>query len=101
LEVQPEGGEEMEESIRGVPFVSIAGVTGITVPPREPEALAAITRLLNNAELRARYRAAGARRVRDEFSLETVTARTLDLYDEVLSDDTSASSDATRRSLAL
>jgi hypothetical protein len=30
-----------------------------------------------------------------------MTARTLALYDEILSDDTSASSDAPRRSLAL
>ena len=68
-----------------MPFVSIDGVTGITVPPREPEALAAITRLLNNAELRARYGAAATRRVREEFSLDAMTVRTLALYDEILS----------------
>jgi glycosyltransferase involved in cell wall biosynthesis len=86
----------------GVPFVSIDGVTGITVPPREPEALAsAITRLLDNPELHARYGAAGARRVREEFSLDAMATRTLALYDEILSGGASASSDAPRRSLAL
>jgi glycosyltransferase involved in cell wall biosynthesis len=86
----------------GVPFVSIDGVTGITVSPREPEALAAaITRLLNNAELRARYGAAATRRVREEFSLDAMATRTLTLYDEILSSGASASSDLPRRSLAL
>jgi glycosyltransferase involved in cell wall biosynthesis len=85
----------------GVPFVSIDGVTGITVPPREPEALAAaITRLLDNRELRARYGAAAARRVREEFSLETMVARTLTLYDEILSGGASALSDPPRKMLA-
>jgi glycosyltransferase involved in cell wall biosynthesis len=100
--VQPEGGRRNGRVDSVVPFVSISGVTGITVPPREPEALAsAITRLLDNPELRARYGAAATRRVRDEFSLETVTARTLALYDEILSDDASASSDAPSKMLAL
>jgi glycosyltransferase involved in cell wall biosynthesis len=86
----------------GVPFVSIDGVTGITVSPREPEALAAaITRLLNNAELRARYGAAATRRVREEFSLDAMATRTLTLYDEILSSGASASFDLPRRSLAL
>jgi rhamnosyl/mannosyltransferase len=86
----------------GVPFVSIDGVTGITVPPREPEALAsAITRLLDNPELRARYGATAARRVREEFSLDAMATRTLDLYDEILTSSASASSDVPRRSLAL
>jgi len=51
--------------------------------------------------LRARYGAAGARRVRDEFSLETMTARTLDLYHDILPDLASASSDAPSKMLAL
>jgi rhamnosyl/mannosyltransferase len=87
----------------GVPFVSIDGVTGITVPPREPEALAAaITRLLDNPELRARYGAAATRRVREEFSLEAMASRTLDLYHDILPElAASASSDAPSKMLAL
>ncbi len=86
----------------GVPFVSIDGVTGITVPPREPEALAAaITRLLDNPDLRARYGAAATRRVREEFSLETMASRTLDLYHNILPELASALPDAPSKMLAL
>jgi len=86
----------------GVPFVSIDGMTGITVPPREPEALAAaITRLLDNPDLRARYGAAATRRVREEFSLEAMASRTLDLYHDILPELASALSDAPSKMLAL
>jgi glycosyltransferase involved in cell wall biosynthesis len=69
----------------GVPYVSPDGLTGITVPPREPEALAqAITRLLDDSELRQRYGAAAIRRVRAEFTLERMARRTLDLYREIV-----------------
>jgi rhamnosyl/mannosyltransferase len=69
----------------GVPFVSPDGVTGITVPPRDASALArAITRLLDDAELRGRYGAAGFRRVRSEFTLRQMAARTRQLYREIV-----------------
>jgi rhamnosyl/mannosyltransferase len=70
----------------GVPFVSLDGVTGITVPPRSPEQLAAaINRLLDDPHLRARYSAAALHRARGEFSVEKMTKRTLEVYYEVLS----------------
>jgi rhamnosyl/mannosyltransferase len=70
----------------GVPFVSIDGLTGITVPPRDPVSLAqAITRLLDDADLRARYGAAAIRRVRSQFTAERMGARTLALYREIVS----------------
>ncbi len=69
----------------GVPFVSPNGVTGITVPPKSEHALAdAITTLLDNGYLRAQYGRAARMRVQQEFSLEVMTSRTLDLYNEVL-----------------
>ncbi|MGH7918125.1 MAG: glycosyltransferase, partial [Candidatus Binataceae bacterium] len=71
----------------GVPYVSIDGVTGLTVAPRAPETLAgAINRLLDDTALRAQYGAAAARRVREEFSLDLMARRTLALYHEVLGD---------------
>jgi glycosyltransferase involved in cell wall biosynthesis len=70
----------------GVPFVSVDGLTGITVPPRDPVSLAqAVTRLLDDAELRAHYGAAAIRRVRSEFTAERMAARTLALYREIVS----------------
>jgi glycosyltransferase involved in cell wall biosynthesis len=68
----------------GVPFVSIDGETGITVPPGSPEAIAnAVNRLLDDRELRETYGCAAARRVRTEFSLDLMARRTMDMYDEV------------------
>jgi rhamnosyl/mannosyltransferase len=70
----------------GVPFVSPDGVTGITVPPADPDALAgALTRLLGDPALRARLGAAGRARVAGELSAETMARRTLDLYRAVAS----------------
>jgi glycosyltransferase involved in cell wall biosynthesis len=81
----------------GVPFVSIDGRTGITVPPRDPVSLAqAITRLLDDAELRARYGAAAIRRVRSEFTAERMAARTLALYREIVSAERADTSNGTR-----
>lgn len=68
----------------GVPFVSLHGETGLTVPPRDPLALAeAINRLLDDPILRARYGAAAQRRVEREFSEEIMARRTLQLYAKV------------------
>lgn len=65
----------------GVPFVSIDGQTGITVPPCDSEALAhAIGLLLDHDDVRRRFGAAARRRAAEEFSVERMAARTLDLY---------------------
>ncbi|MGB6941370.1 MAG: glycosyltransferase [Bryobacteraceae bacterium] len=69
----------------GVPFVSLHGQTGLTVPPEDPQALAAaITRLLQDPALRANYGEAARMRARQEFSLETMSSRVADLYQAVL-----------------
>jgi glycosyltransferase involved in cell wall biosynthesis len=68
----------------GVPFVSLDGETGLTVPPGNPQALAAaINRLLDDQGLRQSLGQAGVRRARQEFSLDTMLRRTLALYENV------------------
>lgn len=68
----------------GVPFVSIDGVTGITVPPKEPAALArAVNRLLDDDQLRANFGAAARHRVQEEFTADLMAKRTLELYSRV------------------
>jgi glycosyltransferase involved in cell wall biosynthesis len=69
----------------GVPYVSRDGESGLTVPPRQPAALAAaINRLLGDAALRERFGRAARDRVEREFSTDTMVARTLELYRDVL-----------------
>ena len=68
----------------GVPFVSVDGVSGLTVPPADAEALAkAMNLLLQNPELRARFSAAARQRVEQQFSVGMMLDKTWDLYREV------------------
>jgi glycosyltransferase involved in cell wall biosynthesis len=68
----------------GVPFVSLDGMTGITVPPQDSEALSsAINLLLDDPVLRAAYGDAARSRVREKFSLQGMVASTLHLYEQV------------------
>ena len=67
----------------GVPFVSIDGETGITVPPGSPETIAAaVNRLLDDAALRSNYGNAALRRVQNEFNLDLMVRRTIEVYRE-------------------
>lgn len=73
----------------GVPGVSLDGVSGFTVPPGDPMALArAITLLLDDDKLRARFGQAGIARAKLEFSVDTMACRTMQIYKEALVDDT-------------
>jgi glycosyltransferase involved in cell wall biosynthesis len=68
----------------GVPDVSLHGITGITVPPRNTRALVdAIELLLKNPEMRLNYGRAGAIRAREEFSCERMAQRTFSVYASV------------------
>jgi rhamnosyl/mannosyltransferase len=70
----------------GVNYVSPGGQTGLTVPARDPVALAgAINRLLSDPNLRAESGAAALRRVEDNFTVDKMARRTIELYERVLS----------------
>ncbi|PWT99359.1 MAG: glycosyl transferase family 1 [Terriglobia bacterium] len=72
----------------GVPFVSLDGQTGITVPPADANSLAgAINLLLDNSELRQALGNRARKRARDEFGVETMTSRTLALYERISNRD--------------
>jgi glycosyltransferase involved in cell wall biosynthesis len=65
----------------GVPEVSIDGVTGVTVAPKDAKALAdAIGFLLDNADTRAKYGQAARVRAREEFSAQRMAENTLRVY---------------------
>jgi glycosyltransferase involved in cell wall biosynthesis len=68
----------------GVNFVSPNGVSGLTVPPRDPVAFAnALNYLLERPYLRTKLGIGGRQRVAREFTVERMIARTLDVYEEV------------------
>lgn len=67
-----------------LPEVVADGVSGLLVPPGDPEALAgAIERLLGDEHLRDRLGRAGVERARAMFTWRLTAERTLDLYAEV------------------
>ena len=68
----------------GIPEVVSDGETGLLVPPRDPEAMAAsIIRLLSDRSLRERMGAAGLARVHERFSAETMVKNTLAVYERI------------------
>ncbi|WP_436926231.1 glycosyltransferase [Halosimplex amylolyticum] len=69
----------------GVPWVSLDGVTGITVPPEDAGAIAdAINELIAEPDRRTSYGVAARERVLDKFTEERMIAETLDRYQTVV-----------------
>jgi len=69
----------------GVPWVSVDGLSGLTVPPREPEPLAAaIDQLVSSPELRETYGRNARERVETKFTTDRMISDTLDVYRELL-----------------
>lgn len=88
---EPFGIVPLEAMACGVPVIASAvggmidsvvdGVTGVHVPPRRPDALAAeIRALLADRRLRGALGRAGARRVRQRYTWSRVAGATLDVY---------------------
>ncbi|MBY0276183.1 glycosyltransferase [Candidatus Binatia bacterium] len=73
LEAMALGRPAVTTSAGGSAEVVIDGESGLVVPPGDPTALAvAVERVLRDPELARRLGAAGERRVRDSFSLDTM-----------------------------
>ena len=69
----------------GVPEVSVDGVTGITVPPKDAGALArAMRTLLDYPEVRAKYGHAGVVRAQQEYSVQRMAEGTFNVYESIL-----------------
>lgn len=69
----------------GVPYANPDGVTGFTVPPGDSPALAAaLSRLLGDAELRARLGGQAQARALREFTVPRMVASTLAVYAEAI-----------------
>jgi rhamnosyl/mannosyltransferase len=69
----------------GVPYVSVDGETGITVPPRDAKALAeAINRILNDKELAAKFSDNALKRVREKFSREKMLESIYSIYGDLV-----------------
>jgi rhamnosyl/mannosyltransferase len=68
----------------GVPWVSVHGETGITVPPRDSSALAdALNVLLNNEDLCETYGKNARKRVEEEFTVKLMMDRVVSVYKQV------------------
>jgi glycosyltransferase involved in cell wall biosynthesis len=95
--VQPEpfGGVVSEAMSLGLPVIAtniggsldqvVDGVTGLLIPPANPEALAeAIEKLMKNPELRQQMGVAAVERLRKNFSLAEMTQKIERIFDEAM-----------------
>lgn len=70
--------------VGGIPEVVADGQTGLLVPPKDADLLAeAIVRVLKDRSLAASLAAAGAARVREQFSVERMVEETLAVYERL------------------
>jgi D-inositol-3-phosphate glycosyltransferase len=85
LEAMACGRPVIGSAVGGITFTIQDGLTGLLVPPRDPDALAVrLQELLANPALCERMGLAARRRVEQEFTWPTVAQRTAALYDSLL-----------------
>jgi len=85
LEAMAAGLPVVATRVGGIPEVVEDGVTGLLVPPRDPEALAeAIIALLQDRKRAEAMGRAGRKRVEKHFSAERMVHQTEALYEELI-----------------
>ncbi len=85
LEAMAAGLPVVATAVGGTPEVVVDGVTGLLVPPHDPQSLAqAIIRLLGDPDLRRRMGQAGRERVERHFTVERMVRETESLYEMLL-----------------
>jgi glycosyltransferase involved in cell wall biosynthesis len=85
LEAMACGRPVVGSAVGGLTFSVQDGVTGLLVPPRAPQALAAsLERLLRDPSLRECFGRAGRRRVETEFGWPLAAQRFADLYQQLV-----------------
>lgn len=71
----------------GVPYVSLDGITGLTVEPNDVDGLAqALRKLTIDDECRHQMGKAARQRVENEYTMEKMLQRTYDLYEKLVSE---------------
>lgn len=71
----------------GVPYVSLDGATGITVPPGNSRKLAAaMQKLVDDSDLRGKLGAVAYKRAREEFSMDVMLERLFKEYEKALNE---------------
>lgn len=84
LQAQATGRAVVGTTVGGIPEVVEDDVTGLLVPPRNPEALAEkISALLNDAALRERLGTASRAQMEKHYGVDSMGERLLALYEEV------------------
>src|SRR5439155_3818924 len=85
LESMAAGVPVVATRVGGTPEAIEDGVTGLLVPPQDPDALAdAIGHLLSDRRVAARMAADGQRSVRDRFGIDRMVHATEQLYLDLL-----------------
>ena len=87
LEAMAAGLPVVATTVGGMPEVVVDGVTGLLIPPRDPQALAqAINVLLVDPERRYEMGQTGRERVRQHFTVEHMVEETESLYEQLLAE---------------
>lgn len=78
-------------AVGGIPEVLVDGETGLTVPPRDPDALAAaVSRVLSEPDLRAGLIERGRRHMQEKFTVDTMVDGNLSVYERLLGRESAA-----------